>query len=51
MEIKEQIELLKQLKLSGVLTDEINKELDDAILNMVKSIQQNDRLPVRFTNK
>jgi dUTP pyrophosphatase len=48
----EQIEMLKYLKSSGLLSEEAEKEIDEAISNMTKSIKEIDeKLPIRFINK
>lgn len=49
--LREQIEALKQLKESGMLNDEMSKEIDEAILHMAKSLQTDDKLPIKFVNK
>jgi len=49
--LKEQINMLKHLKEAGVLTEETNKEIDDAITHMARSLQTENRLPIKFINK
>lgn len=50
--LKEQIDMLKYLKESGVLNDEADKEIDEAIMHMAKSLQNDStKLPIKFVNK
>lgn len=49
--LKEQIDMLKYLKESGVLNNDTDKEIDKAITHMAKSLQNDGRLVIKFINE
>jgi dUTP pyrophosphatase len=49
--LKEQIDMLKYLKESGVLNEDTGKEIDEAITHMAKALQNDGKLIIKFINK